>query len=391
MKKINLYQDSKECLFWTRSEFEELEKKYPKKFELDNEQPFVYEHGGYEFRQYIRNTFSTIDNGLDPKIELGDINIFVLTGTFPLYKVMNLLNEFEKNPEKKFILIDKHPEDYWLCIEAMNSNELYERIAGMNNVIVFWDNLAKFNNFHFLPKMMMHSYHNVHQFNGFFFFNGYEIFKHHPKDKRIGIHINKHMIDKIRYYLYTNFKHNTHDKLFFTNRKEYKHSVFELNFIDSNNAGTEREWFNLQFLDQTLKSDIEVVYETFSIQARRDTSLKWNEKSIKHLFLGKPFIHSDPTAHSLFKVYGLEPYRSLYMDELWEIYSNWDMRDFLVLKDGWDSYLPLLQRNIEWLLDMEDSEWQERLELANTLAIKNKEVVNDLVYNHSLLPYLDIY
>jgi hypothetical protein len=40
---------------------------------------------------------------------------------------------------------------------------------------------------------------------------------------------------------------------------------------------------------------------------------------------------------------------------------------------------------------MEDSEWKERLELANTVAMKNKEIVNDLVYNHSLLPYLDIY
>jgi hypothetical protein len=88
-------------------------------------------------------------------------------------------------------------------------------------------------------------------------------------------------------------------------------------------------------------------------------------------------------------VYGLEGYRSLYTDELWELYSNWDMMDFLVLKEGWDSYLPLLQRNIEWLLDMEDSEWKERLELANQLALKNKAVVNDLVYNHSLLPYLN--
>jgi len=59
------------------------------------------------------------------------------------------------------------------------------------------------------------------------------------------------------------------------------------------------------------------------------------------------------------------------------------------LKEGWDSYLPLLQRNIEWLLDMEDSEWKERLELANRVAMKNQVIVNDLVYNHSLLPYLD--
>jgi hypothetical protein len=39
---------------------------------------------------------------------------------------------------------------------------------------------------------------------------------------------------------------------------------------------------------------------------------------------------------------------------------------------------------------MDEVEWKERLELANTLAMKNKEIVNDLVYNHSLLPYLDI-
>jgi hypothetical protein len=88
-------------------------------------------------------------------------------------------------------------------------------------------------------------------------------------------------------------------------------------------------------------------------------------------------------------VYGLEGYRSLYTDELWELYDNWNVKDLLVLKDGWDSYLPLLKRNIEWLLEMDEVEWQHRLSLANTLAIKNKEIVNDLVYNHSLLPYLN--
>ena len=93
MKKINLYQDTKECLFWTRSEFEELEKKYPKKFELDKDQPFVFEHGGYEFRQYIRIMNNLLDIGFDPKIELGDINIIVMHGTFPLYKIMFLLDE----------------------------------------------------------------------------------------------------------------------------------------------------------------------------------------------------------------------------------------------------------------------------------------------------------
>ena len=38
---------------------------------------------------------------------------------------------------------------------------------------------------------------------------------------------------------------------------------------------------------------------------------------------------------------------------------------------------------------MDEKEWKERLELANEVAIRNKAVVNDLVYNHSLLPYIE--
>lgn len=389
MKKINLYQDNKECLFWTRSEFEELEVKYPNKFFMNMGDPFVFEHSGYEFRQYIKRIFNIMDNGLDPNIELGDINIFVIEGTFPIDKVNRLLSEFEKNPEKKFVLINKHPEDYWLCIEAMNSDGLYRRIAGMNNVFVLWDSFgANYNNFQFNPKLMMHSYYNIHQFNGFFYFNGYEIFKHHPKDNRIGIHINKHNIDRVRKFLYNTYKDNQSDKLFFTNRKEYKHSVYETQFINRNNAGTDREWFNLQFIDQTIKSEIEVVYETFSLQAKLPTHLKWNEKSIKHLFLGKPFIHSDPLAHSLFKVYGLEGYRSLFLDELWDIYDNWDSKQLL-----WDNrceYLPLLQKNIDWLLSLPNDEWEYRLGEAQSVAVINKQKVNDMVFNQSLMEYIFI-
>ena len=52
-------------------------------------------------------------------------------------------------------------------------------------------------------------------------------------------------------------------------------------------------------------------------------------KTIKHLYLGKPFIHIDPIAHGLMKKNNMIPYKSLFTNELWDFYENFDTNTLL--------------------------------------------------------------
>jgi hypothetical protein len=82
----------------------------------------------------------------------------------------------------------------------------------------------------------------------------------------------------------------------------------------------------------------------------------------------------------------LTPYRSLYTDELWDIYSNWDISKPIEQKDS--SWIPALIRNIEWIRDIEDSEWNTKIEVAMGIANKNREYCNNLIFDTHLREHL---
>jgi hypothetical protein len=82
------------------------------------------------------------------------------------------------------------------------------------------------------------------------------------------------------------------------------------------------------------------------------------------------------------------PYRSLYTNELWDIYDNWDINrknDF--------TFVDELIKNIKWLSEMDESEWSERIGEANRIAELNKNKIDHLIFNTSLMDIVksDIY
>ena len=223
------------------------------------------------------------------------------------------------------------------------------------------------------------------------FINGSDIFHKIPKEYRIGIHLNK-ITDKVREWLSNTYSTNSNANLFFTSRKHRNREsfVFDNELPTTTGPGVTQQWYNAQFIELTTKSEMEIIYETFTTTCEHRWLLKWNEKTIKLLFLSKPFIHSDPAAHSLFKVNGLKAYRSLFMDELWDIYEAFDNQTLLLMnrsemKIYWSE---ALERNINWLLDMDSEEWKGRIMEANKVAIENRGVIEGYLFNQSLFHYV---
>ena len=300
---------------------------------------------------------------------------------------------------KVVIVITKHTEDYFMLNETRTSTTLLERIEKMRGVKIIWDiPLIKYNNFIFSNKVALQSYYNNGQFPGEIFFYGSDIFKEHPKKHRVGLHINK-VTDRVRISLAKHFLQNDKVELKFTTNTIPTHNKVHLPLLNytsphfnpqlanpNQNNGVNGNTYTHQFLEHTIHSQMEVVYETFPIISPHLHLIKFNEKTIKLLYLGKPFIHTDPLAHKLMEGNHLTPYRSLYTDELWDIYTNWDISKPIEQYDS--SWIPALIRNIEWLRDMSDSEWKNRIEVANTIATENRGYCNRLIFDTHLREHL---
>ena len=392
---INYIADwmSIEPYFWTKDEIGEISKEWSNKsdtrnFQIDGHN-FVWEYGH-------TSQISTSE------FKKGCINILVLSipgiSELDYYSLLDRLEGLEDDT-KVVIVITKHTEDYFMLNEVRTSTTLLERIGKMRGVKVIWDiPFIQYTNFTFSNKVGIQSYYNNGVFPGEIFFCGYDVFANHPKKHRVGLHINK-LTDRVRMGLAKHFLTNEDTKLKFTANTSPKWNKIALPLLNytspffnpnlysqQQNNGVNGNTYIHQFIEHTIHSQMEVVYETFTIISPYLHLIKFNEKTIKLLYLGKPFIHTDPLAHRLMEGNMLTPYRSLYTDELWDIYSNWDISKRIDEKDS--SWIPALIRNIEWLRDMKDSEWKERIEVANTIATENRRYCNELIFATHLREHL---
>ena len=391
---VNFVADwqSIEPYFWTKDEIKNISRLWSsnhttRNFRLDGYN-FVWE---YNHPTHISTiTFKT-----------GWVNVLLISIGVMESDYLTLLDSLDRLDEntKVVIVITKHTEDYFMHNAVRESTTLLERIAKMKGVKVIWDiPFIGYNNFTFSNKVALQSYYNNGQFPGEIFFYGGEVFKHHPKKHRVGLHINK-ITDRVRIALAKHFLQNDKVELKFTTNTLPTHNKVHLPLLNytsphfnpqlanpNQNNGVNGNTYTHQFLEHTIHSQMEVVYETFPIISPYLHLIKFNEKTIKLLYLGKPFIHTDPLAHKLMEVNHLTPYRSLYTDELWDIYSNWDISKPIPMTDS--SWIPALIRNIEWIRDMSDSEWQDRIELAMSIANENREYCNGLIFDTHLRDYL---
>ena len=381
-----------EPYFWTKDEIKNTSRLWSsnhttRNFRLDGYN-FVWE---YNHPTHISTiTFKT-----------GWVNVLLISIGVMESDYLTLLDRLEGLDEntKVVIVITKHTEDYFIHHAVRESTILLERIAKMKGVKVIWDiPFISYNNFTFSNKVALQSYYNNGQFPGEIFFYGGEVFKQHPKKHRVGLHINK-VTDRVRISLAKHFLQNDKVELKFTTNTLPTHNKVHLPLLNytspyfnpqlanpNQNNGVNGNTYIHQFLEHTIHSEMEVVYETFPIISPYLHLIKFNEKTIKLLYLGKPFIHTDPLAHKLMEGNHLTPYRSLYTDELWDIYSNWDISNPINQKDS--SWIPALIRNIEWIRDMSDSEWKQRIEVAMGIANENREYCNGLIFDTHLREYL---
>ena len=382
-----------EPYFWTKDEIKNISRLWSSNHTTRN-----FKLDGYNFHWEFTNPQQI----LSTPFKEGWLNVLVINKHGLMESdYLTLLDRLERldDDTKVLIVIGKHTEDYFMHNAVRESTTLLERIAKMKGVKIIWDiPFIGYNNFTFSNKVGVQSYYNNEIFPGEMFFYGNEVFKHHPKRYRVGLHINK-LTDRVRIGLAKHFLTNENKNLKFTTNTTPTHNrIYSplLNYTSpffnpqlanpNQNNGIHGNSYTHQFIEHTIHSQMEVVYETFTIISHHLHLIKFNEKTTKLLYLGKPFIHTDPLAHKLMEVNGFTPYRSLYTDELWDIYSNWDISKPIEQNDS--SWIPALIRNIEWIRDMSDSEWQDRIEVAMGIADENREYCNRLIFDTHLREHL---
>ena len=392
---VNFIADwqSIEPYFWTKDEIKNISRLWSsnhttRNFKLDE----------YNFHWEFTNPQEI----LSTPFKAGWINVLLITKHGLMESdYLALLVRLEGLDEgtKVLIIIAKHTEDYFIHNEVRESDELLLRIEKMKGVKIVWDiPFINYTNFKFSNKVALQSYYNNEVFPGEMFFYGSEVFKEHPKGHRVGLHINK-LTDRVRISLAKHFLQNDKVELKFTTNTIPTHNKVHLPLLNytspyfnpylsnsGQNNGIHKDSYTHQFIEHTIHSQMEVVYETFTIISPYLHLIKFNEKTTKLLYLGKPFIHTDPLAHKLMEMNGLTPYRSLYTDELWDIYSNWNISKPIEQYDS--SWIPALIHNIEWIRDMKDSEWKERIEVAMGIANENREYCNHLIFDTHLREHL---
>lgn len=379
--KVYLFQNNREPYFWTKKEIEQVENNDV--FALNNHKSFNI--NGIDF---------TLKNNTPQNLEFENDGLNVLILNYS--RDVNLFKSiFDKHKDKKFLFVIKTIEDY-AHVRENQHEEFIEYIVNSNNIKVIWDiSEIKYKNFYFEPKVHIQNYYNNDDYFPFdLFLHGHQFLLNEPDKKRLGVHFNKGNLI-LRKEIIDKLENNNNDNLFFTINSDciynqinnintnYKSNIFDNSY---NEYGFPYRKYIESFINFNTKTEMEVVYETFTSTANSLNLLKLNEKTIKHLFLGKPFIHADPIAHKLLTSNQMLPYDSLYNPELLEIYDKIDTK--VLLKDNDYFWVNKLINNINWLLTMNQEEWDNRIAEAYQTSNTNRDKVIDLIFNKSLINYV---
>ena len=131
--KIYIYQSSRECYFWTKEELSFIEETNPMLFKSNGPNPNIFEFKGHEVSLYRGYWYGMLKEGFDNNV--GDVNIMVIDqGAIPPSDMETIIAGIKKNPEKKFIIVAKNVEDYWLVDGVRTSDDLFKEIAELNNL-----------------------------------------------------------------------------------------------------------------------------------------------------------------------------------------------------------------------------------------------------------------
>jgi len=334
------------------------------------------------------------------KIEKG-INVIIfgiLYNNEKLLEFYDSLKIYDTNEYKIFISFTKECEHWGFHFKGDRTViETFDKFA---NIRLIWDSpFYTSKSLIFSPKITLHSYFNNVKARIEAFYWGRNVFDSIVKKHRIGLHINK-ISEIVRIHLSKSFYENTNKDLFFTSSRDcppnlknfdnqtnhyaylanYNSPQFDMKIRKLYDNGVRDNWYTLQFLEQTIKSSIEIVYESWTHTVIDSFNIKLTEKTLKHLYLGKPFIHADPYAHQVLKMNGIIPYKPLYTPELWDFYENWDVN-----KKPDYSYLELLEQNVNWLLDLPDHLFNNILQECTHITSENRDYVDKTLFHTTLI------
>jgi hypothetical protein len=242
------------------------------------------------------------------------------------------------------------------------------------------------------------AYHHMHDY--------FNLIK---KNKRIGFHLNRInqsiRVNWLRVMLKNDLYKN--DKIYFTLNKFAINNHWDETINIKNDFGDDifdkipsndtfgihtwedfylEDWYLPNLFDLSLKSDIEIVYET---TMREELEfINYTEKTIKHIMLGKPVYFTDPMAYSLLNYYGYKNYDCLYTKEILEIYKNFNFNDKSsprIFQNMEKDMINLHHENIKWLLEMPNEEWENIKEICNQIGKENHNKMDKVLFEETIM------
>jgi hypothetical protein len=232
-------------------------------------------------------------------------------------------------------------------------------------------------------------------------------FKSIKKDKRIGFHLNK-INNWSRYTIFdilVEHFSNKKDKLFITLNKskinpnldiiqdlinKFGDKIFDeyQNFnyaIHTYEEFYNEDWYLPNLFDYSLKSDIELVYETNAWE--EDYKKHFTEKTLKHLMLGKPFIHIEPVMYQIMEKYGFKNYDCLYDENLIKLYkelSFFGEGNTNPEKYKESNFKEYFIDTIKRLIDMPENKWNDLMIQCEQIAEYNYNLITEVLFEENI-------
>lgn len=232
-------------------------------------------------------------------------------------------------------------------------------------------------------------------------------FKNIKKDKRIGFHLNKinnwsrhaifdilaeHFSDKKDKLLITVNKHKINKNLNITTElvNKFGDNIFDeyQNFnygVHTYEEFYNEDWYLPNLFDCSLKSDMELVYETNAWE--EDYRKHLTEKTLKHLMLGKPFIHIEPVMYQIMEKYGFKNYDCLYNEDIIKLYKELNFfgegntnPEKYKESNFKEHFINMINR----LVNMSDNEWSDLMIQCNEIAEYNYNLITEILFEENI-------
>ena len=399
MLEIDLYNRNLDFTLFSKSEISEIKKKYS--------DDIIPNNLGQKFSVTIEFDNTIINYNLTQEIPVPRKNVlFVWYFTDGDKTVLNaLLKEYANKKDYKIIIVAESYAEAWMFHIKLDEEKQYKDrfLKSKNFFLIHFEPFFKQDRCFFSKKIALQNLLNVVPSVGVYHWM-HPYFNSIKKQKRIGFHLNR-LNQQSRYIftkimLYNDFYKN--DKMFFTlnkNQINYKNDeiiniqselgndIFDNLSNDSYGLHTFQpfylpDWYLPNLFDLSLKSDIEIVYETTSADELELKHL--TEKTIKHLMLGKPIFFCEPMSYCILSKYGYKNYDCLYSKELLEKYKEYDVYDNTENGPNLQNYMELQTKNVKWLLEMPNKEWESILDECKEIAEYNYKIITNVLYEETI-------